>query len=521
MMNDALRRSAREHGDRAAIRFDDRHLSFGELYDRSCRLANALAASGVAEGDRVASLGRNRLQSLEELAAVALGNFVRSPLYMQDSPARQAYMLRRIGATALIVDAECWPALSDALEQDGNRDLRLILVRGAAHDARDYEAMLAAASSQDPQRIEDPDTTYIVRFSAGTTGMPKPIAHSRRAYWLANEEVLASTPPLRADDAYLAVSPYSHGSGNLVWPFLATGGSHIVMRGSFDPDTALDLIERHRCTTLFLVPTMIQRLLSSPRCASTDLSSIRRIIYGAAPIPKDLITRALDTFGEVLSQSYGQSEIVPITCLTPEDHRPNAAGEWPHLSSAGRATANSRVRIEDAAGAILPAGEVGEIVGQSPGMMQGIFGDPDATAERFTADGWIRTRDLGWLDEAGYLHIVDRVDDMIISGGFNIAPSEIEDALNMHEDVVEAVAFGIAHPEWGSTPMAVVRLRPGSALDEDALLKWARERIGNLKKPTRVVITDTPLPINAAGKLMRRIAREKYMPAQETAAHAS
>jgi acyl-CoA synthetase (AMP-forming)/AMP-acid ligase II len=514
MMNDALRRSATVHATRPAIAFEGDSFSYAELFDRSCRLANALADAGVAQGDRVASLGLNRLTSLEELTSVALGNFVRAPLYMQDSATRQVFMMRRVAANALIVDADCWTALQPALEDEDKARLKLVLVRRGAGallgSAHHYEDRLALSSDRDPQRPEDPDATHIVRFSAGTTGMPKPIAHSRKAYWYANKEVLSVTPEVQPDDVYLAISPYSHASGNLVWPFIAGGASHIVMRGGFDPDAALEMIENHRCTTLFLVPTMIQRLLSSPRCASTDLSSIRRIVYGAAPIPLDLIKKALDTFGPVLAQCYGQSEIVPLTSLTPEDHCPDADGQWKHLATAGRTTHNSRVRIEDHAGKVLPVGEIGEIVGFGPGVMQGIYDDAAATAERFTPDGWVRTRDMGWLDGDGYLHIADRLDDMIISGGFNIAPSEIEDALNAHEDVVEAVAFGVPHPDWGTTPMAVVRPREGAEVNAEMLIQWSRARIGALKKPTRIVLTDEPLPINAAGKLMRRVAKEKY-----------
>ncbi len=514
MFSDMLRETARRHGDRPAVIFEGRCLSHREVYARSCRLANLLRSHGVAKGESVASLGRNQLSSLEELGAVALGGFIRSPLYMQDAPQRQQFMLQRVGSAALIVDAPCWPALADALGAYGVAALKLILVRGGgpelAAPALDYESALAGSSDQDPRSESDPDETYVIRFSAGTTGMPKPIAHSQQAYCLANEEVLSSTAPLAPDDVYLAVSPYSHASGNLVWPFIRAGASHVLMSGGFDADTALDLIERHRVTTLFLVPTMIQRLLSSPRCATTDLTSVRRIVYGAAPIPQDLIRRALDTFGDVLSQSYGQSEIVPITCLTPSDHRAEADHPTGRLASAGRATPNTAVRIEGADGAILGVGEVGQIVGRGPGAMQGIYGDPAATAERITADGWIRTGDLGRLDEEGYLFVVDRMDDIIISGGFNIAPSEIEDALNLHPDVVEAVAFGVPDPKWGSAPVAVVRLSSGASADDTALIDWCREHVGAVKKPARVLLVDEPLPVNAAGKLMRRVAKDIY-----------
>lgn len=514
MFSDMMRRTAQQHGDRPAVSFGDAAFTHGEVYERSCRLANLLRERGVEQGQAIASLGRNQLSSFEELGAVALGGFVRSPLYMQDAPQRQAFMLQRVGAAALIVDASCWPQLAEALGDEGIAALKLILVRDGGADlatpALDYETALAGSSAQDPHAEARPDDTYVIRFSAGTTGMPKPIAHSQRAYCLANEEVLSQTAPLAPDDVYLAVSPYSHASGNMVWPFIRAGASHVLMEGGFDADIALELIERHRVTTLFLVPTMIQRLLSSPRCATTDLSSIRRIVYGAAPIPQRLITRALDTFGDVLNQAYGQSEIVPITILTPADHRAEAENRTGRLASAGRPTSKTAVRIEDMDGTILPAGEIGQIVGYSPGAMQGIYGDADATAERVTADGWVRTGDLGRIDEEGFLFVVDRMDDIIISGGFNIAPSEIEDALTLHEDVVEAVAFGVPDPKWGSAPVAVVRLQAGSSLDGDALIQWCRERVGRVKKPAQILLIDEPLPVSPAGKLLRRAARDTY-----------
>lgn len=514
MFSDMMRAAAKQYGERPAVIFDEAQFTHREVYERACRLANLLRDHGVQQGEGVASLGRNQLSSIEELGAVALGGFVRSPLYLQDAPQRQAFMLQRVGSTALVVDGACWPPLAEALGAEGIAALKLVLVRGAgtelAAPALDYEAALAGSPASDPHAEIDPDQTYVIRFSAGTTGMPKPIAHSQRAYCLANEEVLSSTAPLAPDDVYLAVSPYSHASGNLIWPFVRAGASHVLMSGGFDADMALELIERRRVTTLFLVPTMIQRLLSSPRCAATDLSSVRRIVYGAAPIPQDLIRRALDTFGDVLSQSYGQSEIVPITCLTPADHRAEAEQPTGRLASSGRPTPNTAVRIEGVDGTILPAGEVGQIVGRSPGAMQGIYGDAAATAERITADGWVRTGDLGRLDEEGFLFVVDRMDDMIISGGFNIAPSEIEDALNLHADVVEAVAFGVPDPKWGSAPVAVVRLDSASTLGSEALIEWCRERVGPVKKPTRILVVGEPLPVNPAGKLMRRVARDLY-----------
>jgi acyl-CoA synthetase (AMP-forming)/AMP-acid ligase II len=504
MFGEMLRKASSAYPVGTALRLGEDRLGYRELYERSCRLANLLQENGIRPGEVVASLGRNQLSSLEEFGATALGGFIRTPLFLQDAPSRQADMLKRVGASVLIVDAAPWQRLTDALQPTELAALRLVLVKGEG-----YEEQLAASRQSDPQSLRDPESTYIVRFSAGTTGMPKPIAHSERAYCLANEEVLASTPPLQADDVYLAVSPYSHASGNMVWPFVKARASHVLLQGGFDAHEALRLIERWRVTTLFLVPTMIQRLLDAPEIEQADLSSLRRIIYGAAPIPQHLIKRALERFGSILSQSYGQSEIVPLTCLPPSDHcadGPAAA----RLASAGRTTAHTAVRIEAPDGSLLGIGEVGEIVGQSPGAMQGIFGDPEATAARLTADGWVRTGDLGRLDEDGYIYVIDRMDDVIISGGFNIAPAEIEDALIAHDAVAEAAVFGVEDAMWGATPIAVVRLHCAGEVNAQELDLWCRERVGAVKKPSAILFVDEPLPVNGAGKVMRRVLRERY-----------
>lgn len=514
MFAEFLRRAAGQFSDRTAIQCGDEKQSYSVLYDRSCRLSNILADAGLAIGDRVASLGENSLYSFEEMTALAIGGFVRSPLYVQDTPERQAFMIERVRGAALIVDGQYWPLLSRAIRESGYSGIKAVLVRDFAGEnggsAYDYEAAISSASTQDHLIRVDPDAPYVIRFSAGTTGMPKPIVHSERAYHLGNLEVFSRNEPLDEDDSYLAVSPYSHGSGNLVWPFASVGARHVVMQGGFDADRALEMIEGHRITTMFLVPTMIQRLLASPRFRDTDISSVKRIIYGASKIPGELIEGILSQFGDVLCQLYGQSELFPVTALTPRDHQLARQGNKDLIKTAGRPSSNCFVRIEDDKGNVVPHGTIGEIVADGPGKMAGIYNDEVATVQRFTSDGWVRTHDLGWLDEKGYLHVADRKDDIIISGGFNISPFEIEDALHGHPAVAEAVAFGVPHASWGSTPMAVVRLKPGREAEPDELIEWCRGIVGAVKKPTMLKITSDSLPTNSAGKILRREAKSIY-----------
>lgn len=507
---DLLRRAAEYHGEREAVRCAQQALTYGQLYERSCRLAQVLASAGLRPGDRVASLGRNRLESVEEITGVAVGGYVRSPLYTQNTPHVHAYMMQRVDARALIVDADLWPGLAPVLKEAGVRP-ELVLVRGEpeidddGYRVRRYDEALAEADPVDPYVRADPDDIHIIRFSAGTTGRPKPIALSGRRWHGMGNEILLMLPHLDADDTELAISPFSHGSGNLVWPMIACGCRQLILP-KFDPGETLRLIEQERVSVTFLVPTMIQLLVNHPDAARRDLSSLRAVIYGAAPLAEPVLRRALEVWGRVMYQLYGQSEAAPVAILGPWDHEPGS----PRLRSAGKATPNSFIRIEDTTGRRLGPGETGEVVITGPGAMSEIYGDERATAERFTPDGWIRTGDIGQLDEDGYLYLLDRREDVIISGGFNIWPAEIENVLLEHPAVEEAVVFGVPHEKWGETPVGVVYLRDGCRLDELEAVEWCRERVGSVKKPSKIIISPEPLPKNAAGKLMRRATRDRF-----------
>jgi acyl-CoA synthetase (AMP-forming)/AMP-acid ligase II len=509
---DLLRRAADYFAPREAVRCGDEALTFGQLYVRSCRLAAVLADAGLPPGTPVSSLGRNRLESVEEVTGVALGGFIRSPLYTQNTPKIHAYMMERVGSRALIVDAELWAGMAPVLAEQGVHPA-IVLVRGGGDDCKahgapglvvaDYHQALHAVEPRDPHVRRDPADIHIIRFSAGTTGVPKPIALSGRNWQGMGNEILLTLPRLDETDTELVISPFSHGSGNLVWPMIATGARQLIMP-SFEPGETLRLIEQERCSVTFVVPTMIQLLVNHPDAEVRDLSSLRAVIYGAAPLGQSVLRRALAIWGRNMYQLYGQSEAAPVAILGPWDHEEGS----PRLRSAGRATVNSFIRIEDIDGKVLGPGQTGEVVITGPGAMSGIYGDDAATATRFTDDGWIRTGDVGYLDEQGYLFLTDRREDLIISGGFNIWPAELENVLIAHPAVEEVVVFGLPHDKWGETPVAVVHLRHGCTLDEDEAIEWCRAQVGSVKKPARVIISAESLPKNSAGKLLRRAVRE-------------
>jgi len=320
-------------------------------------------------------------------------------------------------------------------------------------------------------------------------------------------------PRLTAGDTYLAAAPLTHAASTVIYALLARG-SRVVVMDHFDAGLALELIEREQCTVTVMVPTMLQMIVNHDAASTFDLSSLRAVLYAGAPISPATARRSRDLLGDVLFQTYGQSECLPATSLTPEDHAEGAASNATLLRSAGRPCLNSSVRILDEDGNDLGGSQIGEIAIHTHGRMLGIYGDAEATSARLTPDGFVRTRDNGYLDERGYLYVVDRKDDMIISGGFNIWPAEIENALGQHAAVEEVVVVAVAHAKWGETPHAVVRLREHATATEQELIDFCREKLGSMKKPTAIAFTLEPFPRSDLGKLRRREIRDQFWPSE-------
>jgi acyl-CoA synthetase (AMP-forming)/AMP-acid ligase II len=514
-----LRKSCLMYADNVAVSFEGQSQTYAQLWDRACRLATALLAVGLEPGNRVAVLADNQLECIEQAAALALAGLVRCPMYAMNTASAHAYMLRRVGAAACIVQDKYAGDLAAIRDQVPSLRHLIVIGNGAGGGVLSYEALIAAARPSEPAVLVGPDDDHIIRFSAGTTGRPKGIVHSN-AGWLAMGNEFRLHLPLDEDDAYLVASPMSHAAGLLIWPVLTSGARYVIMPG-FDPARFLDVIERERCTSAMVVPTMIHMLTGVPGAKSRDLSSLRTVRYGAAPITQKLLLAGIGLWGNIMQQSYGQSEALPVTVLTPRYHRPDGSDrERRWLRSAGRPTLNSVVTIRDENDGVLGAGQTGEICVRTPGAMKGIWGDEEATAARFAPDGSVRTKDMGYLDDDGFLYIVDRKEDMIISGGYNIWPLEIENALSAHPAVGEAVAVGVPDDKWGEAVLAVVALQDGSAATEAELIEWARERVGPVKKPRHLKIVREPLPRSAVGKVLRRQARDAYWtpPGAETTA---
>ncbi|MBK1783971.1 class I adenylate-forming enzyme family protein [Prauserella cavernicola] len=504
-----LAKSAQIYGDRIAFACGDRRQTYAELRERAARLANALHDAGIGQGERVAVLSDNAFEALEQLAGLAVGGHVRCALYAHEPAEKNLYLLQLTGASALVVQDKHYAAMAPVLAQAP--DVRVVLVVGDAPEGtRGYEQALAEASTDLPEVTLRPDDPHVIRFSSGTTGKPKGILHTVRGWMDMGNEFALVLGGFTADDRYLAATPFSHAAGLVAWPLIAVGAGSVVMT-SFDPDAWLGIVEQERITFGMLAPTMIQLVVNHPGAAQRDVSSLRTMLYGSAPISETTLVAALRLWGDIMYQTYGQSEAMPITCLTSGYHVPDgteAQRAW--LRSAGRPTPNSVVRIVDDEGNDLPPGEVGEVVALCPGTMHSIWGDPEATEQRLLPGGWIRTRDMGSLSEDGFLFLADRKEDTIISGGFNIWPMELENALAAHPAVAEVSVVGVPHAKWGETPHAAVVLHDGASVTEDELIEWSRQQVGSVKKITGVTFTDS-LPRTPIGKVLRRLVRDQYL----------
>jgi acyl-CoA synthetase (AMP-forming)/AMP-acid ligase II len=500
-----LRTSARSYAGNVAVWHDGREQTYAELFERACRLANALAGLGLAKGDRVALLGPNGPHTVEQIAGVALGGYVRAALYAHQTGEVNSYLLELVGARALIVHASQLDELQTHLAE--LPELEHLIVYGS--DGSEYEQLMSRASVNDPGITLAPDDVHVIRFSAGTTGRPKGIFHTVGRWLAIGDEYRWVTPQIDERDSYLAAGPLTHAAVIFLWPMLQVGGRIVVIE-AFEPGLALRLIEQQRITFTLMVPTMIQALVAHPDAATRDLSSLRCLNYAASPISEATMTKAVDVLGPVLFQMYGQSEAVPATMLLAHQHCPRGSErERRWMRSVGRPTPNTTITIVGDGGEPLAPNEVGEVAVRTPGQMSGIWNDPEGTAARLTSDGSVLTRDMGRLDEDGFLYLADRKEDMIISGGYNIWPAELENAIASHPAVAEVCVVGVPHEKWGESPLAAVVLNAGATADPADLIELTRERVGSVMKVTRVEFVDE-LPKSGVGKVLRRVVKERY-----------
>ncbi|MGP6170037.1 AMP-binding protein [Microbacterium sp. A204] len=499
-----IRKLAETSPDHVAVIFEDRSLTASELLDRSFRLANALRASGLEPGDRIATLGGNALRSIEELVGLAIGGFVRVPLHQGNSADRHRHMIEHSGARALIVDAG---GLHEIGETTSTAGLSAVLVddeQGA------YEQALAEASSADPRVAIRPGDSIQIGYTGGTTGLPKGAIQSHRGWFdVTVENLLLMGPPDPEHDVYLAAGPISGAAGSYVFSALARA-MPIVIAPDRTAATAARLAVAHGATVMLALPPLIEELAGSESFDADDFEGMRMVISAGAPLRSRTIREFITRFGPILTFVYGQSECLPIAALTPALIRRALAGEPELLQSCGLPTLRSRIVIVDADGREVPRGEVGEIAADAAGAMVAYWANPDATRNKFTADGLVRTGDIGLLRHDGVLVLSDRVEDVLTVDGHAVYPSAVEDALFDHAAVREVVVIGQDDDDLGQLPRAIVTLREADATDADELRTWWRSDSRLAVLPLQIEVVDGDLPRTPAGKLSRALIREAF-----------
>lgn len=509
LMTELVRRGAVYFGSKIAIMYGDDKLTFEQVDRLSNQIASAfIGPLDLPVGQRVGLLLNNSVFTIPVDFGFAKARLSRVPLNSRLSAAEQQHMLQSAGVGILLHGLDLVDRAHELAQlMPGLRTISI----GNASDPNDLLTLARQQSDAPPARQPEADDIVVTIFTSGTTGTLKAVEHTQ-ASWAGMTMNILANHDVRENDVMLHAASMIHASGCFILPYWIRGGTAAVLPG-FTPASYVDAIERWKPTALNLVPTMLGMLLDHPGIAEADFSSVRSVIYGASPMPRPTIDRALKLWGPRFLQYYGQTEApVFITLLTKEDHVGPGADQ--RLSACGRPSIDCEIKLVDEDSHDVAQGEAGEIALRSPFMMRGYFNADDLNAQMFLPGGWIRTRDVGRFDEDGYLYLVDRTSDMIVTGGYNVYPREVEDALAAHPAVREVVVVGIPDDKWGEAVAAFVALRAGQQADEAALIAFARTRVATYKVPKSVHFIDE-VPKSPVGKLLRRAVRDPFWKGRE------
>ena len=501
-----IERAVRLNPNGIATSFAGRQHSWAEVQARVARLAAALRGFGLDEGDRVAILSLNSDRYYELTFAIPWAGYCVVPLNTRWALPENRYALGDSGSRVLFFDDAFTAQSEELLHELDELTLAIYMGDGDCPSwAQSYEALIAGQQPVAASTRGDADMAGIF-YTGGTTGFPKGVMQSHRAIWAS---ALGTMPAFTMDrnSAYLHVAPMFHMADFAGSMGLTLCAGKNVMLESFEPGQVLQTFAREQITHALLVPAMIKMVLNHPEARTADMSSLVCILYGASPMPAATLEQFMSTWPTVgLAQAYGQTELAPVaTTLSMEDHK--AGGE--RLKSAGRPTAVTDIRIVGESGEDCPVGVSGEIVARGPHTMMGYWNKPEET-ERALQNGWVFTGDAGYFDDNGYLFIVDRVKDMVVTGGENVFTTEVENAVISHPAVQDVAVIGIPHAEWGEAVHAIVILHPGQSVSEDELQDHCRELIAGYKLPKGVTFRDEPLPLSGAGKVLKTELRKPY-----------
>ncbi len=517
-LSQVIRRAEQVRPQGVATRMGGREQTWSQLADRVARLGGALRKLGVAAGDRVAILALNSDRYYEFYFGVAWSGGVFVPVNTRLAPAEIVHWLNDSESSVLMIDDNFLGALAEIEGELATVRERIYLGDGPAPEGFSGYEDLIASSSPVEASIRAGDDLAGIFYTGGTTGRSKGVMLSHRGLTL---NPLQAQPDMgfRPDDVFLHAAPMFHLADGFFCMASATIGVASVILPAFEPTAVLQAIESERITSCLLVPTMINMVVHHPDIERFDLSSLRQLLYGASPMPEAVIQRAMEVMPEVsFLQAYGQTETSPVlTILGPEYH----TTEGPHagkLKSAGQAVAGVDIVILNEEGAEVPRGTVGEICARGDNVMLGYWRMEEETTETLR-DGWLHTGDGGYLDEEGFLFIVDRVKDMIISGGENVYSAEVENAVQGHPAVAECAVIGVPDEKWGERVHAIVRLQEGQSLTQEELVEHCRRLIANFKCPRSMELREEPLPLSGAGKILKKDLRSPYWEGRDRAVH--
>ena len=492
---------ATDRPERAALTQGDEHWSFADMEEKTARVAAMLLEMGLSKGDRIAWVGKNSNLYFALFFGAARLGVVMVPVGWRLAPPEWQFIIGDTKAKAVFT-GEGFDGALDTIRDDLPY-VDHLLAAAASTALIDKTARVAF----EPAGRDD---AALQLYTSGTTGKPKGVVlTNRNLFALRLNDRNESVPYLQLDDddVILIAMPCAHigGTGLGIMALAAGLQGHIL--AEFTPDGFFDAVEQIGITRLFIVPAALQMLLNHPRCTSVDYSNLKYILYGAAPMPLELLRQCIKMFGSEFIQVYGMTETTgTIVCLPPEDHDPEGNER---MRAAGKALPGVELKIADEEGNELAYGEVGELMTRSSNNMLGYWNLPDATASTMDDDGWVRTGDAAYMDEDRYLFIHDRIKDMIISGAENIYPAEVESAIYGHPDILEVAVIGIPDEKWGEAVKAVCVAKAGHEIDPDSVVAWTREKLAGFKVPKSVDVI-AALPRNASGKILRKDLRAPY-----------
>jgi acyl-CoA synthetase (AMP-forming)/AMP-acid ligase II len=505
LLGDVVAFGAHKYGDRAALVFSERETSFSELGERCTRLANALQTI-ASRGDRVSILSQNRPEYVEAYFGVPMAGMALNFLNYRLAPRELARIIADAEASVLLCEDEYLETVAQIREQIPS--VKTVVAIGDGRADVGYEALLAHGTTDEPSDGASEDDLAWLIYTSGTTGMPKGAMLSHSNVMAALTSWLIHSPNRVGQDVQLMPFPLCHIAGVGVVGNVLLGVT-LVLRRAYEPEDFMTMIDRYQVTGAPFAPTMLNMLLQHPKIDEFDLSSLRTIAYGGASMPVEVLRRAMARFPQAeFMQGFGMTELAGnVLFLDPDSHRRAAAGRPQLLAAAGRSMALSAIRLVDDEMNDVPVGSVGEIVVRGDQVMSGYWRRPEANEEAFLG-GWFHTGDLGRADEEGYVAIVDRKKDMIVTGGENVYGREVEDVIYTVPGVAEAAVFGVPDLHWGENVCAAVVTQSGAAVSEQDVIDACRANLAGFKKPKRVVFVDE-LPRNASGKILKRELRNR------------